>query len=76
MTSAAILKRIRLLIPAKLDGHYKAVCRAFEEGDLTAPACVPTRVGILATIAALVGRSNSHPGIRSGARRTLDDKAG
>jgi hypothetical protein len=28
----------RLLIPAKLDGHYKAVCRAFEEGDLTAPS--------------------------------------
>jgi hypothetical protein len=38
MTSAAILKRIRLLIPTKLDGHYKAVCRAFEEGDLTAPS--------------------------------------
>ena len=37
MTSAAILKRIRLLIPAKLDGHYDAVCRAFEDGDLTAP---------------------------------------
>jgi hypothetical protein len=32
------LKRIRLLIPAKLDGHYDAVCRAFEEGDLTAPS--------------------------------------
>jgi hypothetical protein len=26
-----------LLIPAKLDGHYDAICRAFEEGDLTAP---------------------------------------
>jgi hypothetical protein len=37
MTSTAILKRIRLLIPAKLDGHYDAVYRAFEEGDLTAP---------------------------------------
>jgi hypothetical protein len=33
----AILNRIRLLIPAKLNGHYDAVCRAFEEGDLTAP---------------------------------------
>jgi hypothetical protein len=37
MAYTAILKRIRLLIPAKLDGHYDAVCRAFEEGDLTAP---------------------------------------
>jgi hypothetical protein len=38
MTLTAILKRIRLLIPAKLDGHYNAVCRAFEDGDLTAPS--------------------------------------
>jgi hypothetical protein len=38
MAYTAILKRIRLLIPTKLDGHYKAVWRAFEEGDLTAPS--------------------------------------
>ena len=38
MAYTAILQRIRLLIPAKLDGHYDAVCRAFEEGDLTAPS--------------------------------------
>jgi hypothetical protein len=38
MAYTAILQRIRLLIPTKLDGHYKAVCRAFEEGDLTAPS--------------------------------------
>jgi hypothetical protein len=25
-----------MLIPAKLNGHYDAVCRAFEGGDLTA----------------------------------------
>jgi len=37
MAYTAILKRIRLLIPVKLDGHYEAVRRAFEEGDLTAP---------------------------------------
>jgi hypothetical protein len=37
MAYTAILNRIRLLIPAKLDGHYEVVCRAFEEGDLTAP---------------------------------------
>jgi hypothetical protein len=33
-----ILQRIRLLIPAELDRHYNAVCRGFEEGDLTAPS--------------------------------------
>ena len=38
MAYTAILRRIRLLIPAKLDGHYEAVRRAFEEGDLTAPS--------------------------------------
>jgi len=37
MTSTAILERIRLLLPAELDGHYKAVCCAFEERKLTAP---------------------------------------
>jgi hypothetical protein len=37
MACSAILDRIRLLIPAKLDGHYNAVCRAFEGGDLTVP---------------------------------------
>jgi hypothetical protein len=38
MAYTAILNRIRLLIPAKLDGHYKAICHAFEQGDLTAPS--------------------------------------
>jgi hypothetical protein len=38
MAYTAILKRIRLLIPARLDGHYNAVRRAFDEGDLTAPS--------------------------------------
>jgi hypothetical protein len=38
MAYTAILKRIRLLIPAELDGHYEAVRRGFEEGDLTAPS--------------------------------------
>jgi hypothetical protein len=37
LTYTAILNRIRLLIPAKLNGHYDAVCRAFEAGDLAAP---------------------------------------
>jgi hypothetical protein len=38
MAYAAILQRIRLLIPAEREGHYQAVCRGFEEGDLTAPS--------------------------------------
>jgi hypothetical protein len=38
MAYTAILQCIRLLISAELDGHYKAVCRGFEEGDLTAPS--------------------------------------
>jgi hypothetical protein len=37
MAHTAILERIRLLIPAKLDGHYESIRRGFEEGDLTAP---------------------------------------
>jgi hypothetical protein len=38
MAYKAILKRIRLLIPTKLDRHYKRIRRGFEEGDLTAPS--------------------------------------
>jgi hypothetical protein len=38
MAYTAILQRIRLLIPAEFDGHYNAIRRAFEEGDLTAPS--------------------------------------
>ena len=38
MAYTAILNRIRLLIPAELDGHYKSIHRSFEAGDLTAPS--------------------------------------
>jgi hypothetical protein len=38
MAYTAILQRIRLLIPAELDGHYEAVRRGFEDGDLMAPS--------------------------------------
>jgi hypothetical protein len=38
MAYTAILNRIRLLIPAELDGHYKSIRRSFEAGDLTAPS--------------------------------------
>jgi hypothetical protein len=38
MAQKPILEQIRLLIPPALDGHYQAICRAFEEGDLTNPA--------------------------------------
>jgi hypothetical protein len=37
MAYEAILKRIRLLIPAEREGYYQAVRRGFEEGELTAP---------------------------------------
>jgi hypothetical protein len=32
MAYTAILKRIRLLIPAKLDGHYESIRCGFEGG--------------------------------------------
>jgi hypothetical protein len=31
------LERIRLLLPREFEGRHKAICRAFEEGDLTVP---------------------------------------
>jgi hypothetical protein len=37
MPSTAILKRIRLLIPAEREDHYQANRRGFEEGELRAP---------------------------------------
>jgi hypothetical protein len=37
MAYETILKRIRMLIPADLEGHYQAVHRGFEEGALRAP---------------------------------------
>jgi hypothetical protein len=37
MAQGSILERIRLLIPRELDAHYQAICRAFEESDLTDP---------------------------------------
>jgi hypothetical protein len=36
MAYTAILKQIRLLVPAKLDGHYESIRPGFEEGALTA----------------------------------------
>jgi hypothetical protein len=37
MSYESILKRIRLLIPSELEGHYQAVRHGFEEGELRAP---------------------------------------
>jgi hypothetical protein len=37
MPYTAILKQIRLLVPAKLDEHYESIRRGFEDGTLTAP---------------------------------------
>ena len=37
MAYTAILRQIRLLIPAKLDGHYEAVRRALGRSDGSEP---------------------------------------
>jgi hypothetical protein len=47
----------RLLIPAELDGHYNAVCRAFEEGDLTAPSLAISNVALARAIPEFTGPS-------------------
>jgi hypothetical protein len=70
MAYAAILKRIRLLIPAKLDGHYEAVRRAFEEGDLTAPHLAMIRERVMAGLS----RAKAD-GIQLGRRRLEDSDA-
>jgi hypothetical protein len=57
MAYTAILERIRLLIPAELDGHYKAVCRGFEEGDLTAPSLSISNM----TLARAISEFTSYP---------------
>jgi hypothetical protein len=38
MLYTAILKQIRLLVPAKPDEHYESIRLGFEDGTLTAPA--------------------------------------
>jgi hypothetical protein len=55
MTHTAILKRMRLLIPAKLDGHYEAVRRAFKEGDLTAPSLSISHMQLARAISEFTG---------------------
>jgi hypothetical protein len=78
----AILKRIRLLIPAELDGHYEAIRRGFEEGDLTAPSLAisdmqlvraiseftgyPPNEASIATLERDIGRDTIDPACREG----------
>jgi len=53
----AILQRIRLLIPAELDGQYNAIARGFEEGDLTAPSLAISNM----TLARAISDFTSYP---------------
>jgi hypothetical protein len=78
----AILKRIRLLIPAELDGHYEAIRRGFEEADLTAPSLAisdmqlvraiseftgyPPNEASIATLQRDIGRDTIDPACREG----------
>jgi hypothetical protein len=57
MAYAAILQRIRLLIPAEFEGHYKAILRGFEEGDLTAPSLSISNM----TLARAISEFTSYP---------------
>jgi hypothetical protein len=69
MTHAAILKRIRLLIPAELDRHYDAVRRAFEEGDLTAPTLAISDIQLGRAISQFTSVSPSEASIATLQRR-------
>jgi hypothetical protein len=55
MISTAILKRIRMLIPADLEGHYKAVCSAFEEGNLTSPTLAISDIQLARAVSEFTG---------------------
>ena len=69
MAYTAILKRIRLLIPAKLDGHYKSICRGFEEGDLTAPSLAISDMQLARAISEFIGYPPNEASIATLERR-------
>jgi hypothetical protein len=69
MTSTAILRRIRLLIPADREGHYKAVCSAFEEGNLTAPTLAISDIQLARAVSEFTGRLPSEASIATLQRR-------
>jgi hypothetical protein len=67
MAYTAILKRIRLLIPAELDGHYKSICR--EEGDLTAPSLAISDMQLARAISEFIGYPPNEASIATLERR-------
>ena len=69
MAYTAILKRIRLLIPAELDGHYEAVSRGFEEGDLTAPSLAISDMQLARAISEFTGYPPNEASIATLERR-------
>jgi hypothetical protein len=69
MGYTAILQRIRLLIPAELDGHYKAIRRGFEEGDLTVPALPISEMQLARAISEFTGYPPNEASIATLERR-------
>ena len=69
MAYTAILQRIRLLIPAELDGHYEAVRRGFEDGDLTAPSLSISDMQLACAISEFAGYPPNEASIATLERR-------
>jgi hypothetical protein len=69
MAYEAILQRIRLLIPPELDGHYNAICRGFEEGDLTAPSLSISQMQLARAITEFTGYPPNEASIATLERR-------
>jgi hypothetical protein len=69
MAYEAILQRIRLLIPVELDRHYNAICRGFEERDLTAPSLSISQMQLARAITEFTGYPPNEASIATLERR-------
>ena len=69
MAYTAILQRIRLLIPEELDGHYNAIRRGFEEGDLTTPSLAISNMVLARAISEFTGYPPNEASIATPERR-------
>jgi hypothetical protein len=69
MAYTAILQRIRLLIPAELDGHCTAILRGFEEGDLTVPSLRISEMQLARAISEFTGYPPNEASIATLERR-------
>jgi hypothetical protein len=49
------------IFPAEFDGHYEAVCRGFEAGDLTAPSLAISDMQLARAISAAFAKRNVDP---------------